>query len=427
MLDRIPPALTEHAETLTCYYKKAFTALAPWAGPFFLSTIETTVQPLQDERTFIITGDIPAMWLRDSSAQIANYVSYATEDPELRKILEGVIALHAELINTDPYANAFNASANGHGMRDVTQRHKRVWERKYEVDSLCAPVYLAYRYWRETGSTTPFTKEFHAALQKIAAVFSCEQNHVHSPYSFERFDCPDTDTLPCHGKGSPVVPTGLTWSGFRPSDDRCEYGYLIPANMMACVALRKASEISAVLYKDYRLSAQCLSLSRDIDEGIHESGIVSHHEYGDIYAYETDGMGHYNLMDDANSPSLLAMPYFEYCRNDDPLYQNTRRFVLSEANPYFYHGRFASGIGSPHTPRGYVWPIAIIMQALTSRNRDEIVSCLSMLASTHAGTNRMHESFDPDAPEQYSRPWFAWANTLFATLLDKLMAIDFFS
>lgn len=426
MLEGIPSVLEEHAEVLTRYYEKFFPAMAPLAGPCFLSTIATTVQPLQDKRTFIITGDIPAMWLRDSSAQIANYIPFATKDSRLREILEGAIALQAELICVDPYANAFNASANGHGMRDVTQRNDRVWERKYEVDSLCAPIYLAYRYWKETGYTTPFTKAFHTALRKITAVFACEQDHARSPYSFERLGDPDTDTLPDHGRGSPVVPTGMTWSGFRPSDDRCEYGYLIPANMMACAALQKASEICAALYQDSELSARCLSLSRDIDKGIHEYAIVSHRKYGDIYAYETDGMDHYSLMDDANSPSLLAMPYLEYCRAEDTLYQNTRRFILSEANPYFYHGRFASGIGSPHTRKGYVWPIAVIMQALTSQNGDEIMRCLSMLANTHAGTNRMHESFDPDAPEQYSRPWFAWADTLLATLLDRLMAIDFF-
>lgn len=421
----VPQVLLNHADLLTEYCQKHFPSLAPLARPCFLSTIDTTVQVLDSRHTFVITGDIPAMWLRDSTAQVTNYIPFAKESASLRSLLEGVIQEQAELVCIDPYANAFNASANGCGAKDNTLQNDHVWERKYEVDSLCAPIYLAHKYWKETGYTTEFSEEFHTALQKIVSVFTEEQNHSRSPYFFERFNCPLTDTLPNHGKGSPVKPTGMTWSGFRPSDDRCEYGYLVPANMMACVALKKASEICMAVYHDSALSDQCLALKKAIDIGIHEYAIIPHPKYGNIYAYETDGMGHYNLMDDANSPSLLSMPYFEYCDSEEEIYQNTRRFILSADNPYFYQGEFARGIGSPHTEKGYVWPIAIILQALTSQDTKEILQCLTMLANTHAGTNQMHESLDPNAPEHYSRPWFAWANTLFASLLEKLFTSDF--
>ena len=194
---------------------------------------------------------------------------------------------------------------------------------------------------------------------------------------------------------------------------------------MACVALEKAAEISDSIYRDAALSAQCRRIKEEINAGIQQHAIVRHKKFGEIYAYETDGTGNYLLMDDANSPSLLAMPYLEYCSVDDTLYQNTRRFILSSENPFYYQGRYAHGIGSPHTEKGYIWPIALIMQAITSQNEEEICGCLTMLAETHAGTNLMHESFDPNAPEHYSRPWFAWANTLFATLLEKLMDENF--
>lgn len=425
MYSHIPPVLLEHANILTSYCEKNFPSLASLAKPCFLSTIATTVQSLDEKHTFVITGDIPAMWLRDSAAQVTNYILFAKKDTKLRKLLEGVIQTQAECVCIDPYANAFNASANGNGAKDITLQNDMVWERKYEVDSLCAPIYLAHQYWKETGYITAFSAEFHTALQKIVSVFTYEQDHSRSPYLFERLNCALTDTLSNHGKGSPVKPTGMTWSGFRPSDDRCEYGYLVPANMMACVALEKASEICMAVYNDSILSDQCLALKKAINIGIQEYAIISHPKYGNIYAYETDGMGHYNLMDDANSPSLLAIPYFGYCNSDEEIYQNTRRFILSADNPYFYQGKFASGIGSPHTEAGYVWPIAIILQALTSQSTKEILHCLTMLANTHSGTNQMHESFDPDVPEHYSRPWFAWANTLFASLLEKLFTSDF--
>ena len=227
--------------------------------------------------------------------------------------------------------------------------------------------------------------------------------------------------------GRPVNVTGMTWSGFRPSDDTCKFGYLIPSNMMAKVALGYGREILEIVYRDNDLAQKYADLAEEIYWGIEDYGIVRHPKYGDIYAYETDGFGNYNLMDDANSPSLLAMPYLGYCGKNDMRYQNTRRFILSTDNPYYVEGKLAKGVGSPHTPAGYVWPIGIVMQALTSDSREEILSCLDMLSKTHAGTNFMHESFDPNRPENFTREWFAWANTLFAQLLNTLMDNHFFN
>lgn len=423
-----PEVLTKRAEKLEKYYQAHYSALAPLAAQCFLNTMETTVKQLEDGSYFVITGDIPAMWLRDSAAQVRPYVKYAREDGKLQEILEGVIAKQAKLVCIDPYANAFNESANGAGggYQDETLANDHVWERKYEVDSLCAPLYLGYHYWKETGIDRIFTEEYREMIREIVHTFTIEQDHGNSPYFFRRVDCVKTDTLPCKGKGRPVNVTGMTWSGFRPSDDSCCFGYLIPSNMMAVKALRFAEEICRERYGDGELAARCGELAEEIQDGIEAYGVVEHPKYGKIYAYETDGYGNHILMDDANSPSLLAMPYLEYCGKEDKIYRNTRNFLLSTDNPYYFEGSQAKGMGSPHTPAGYVWHIGIVMQALTSDSREEILECLAMLSRTHAGTDYMHESFDPSAPEKYTRSWFAWANTLFAELLDRLMEEGFF-
>ena len=425
-MKQIPAILEEKAAELETYYKENYPGLAPLAKQCFLNTIETTVKQLEDGSYFVITGDIPAMWLRDSAAQVRHYLSYAKLDQDLRNIIEGVIKKQVEFVNIDPYANAFNESSNGMGHQDDTQLNPSVWERKYEVDSLCAPLYLSYSYWKETGVITIFTEDFLKMINTIIQVFTVEQKHDNSPYYFRRHQCVKSDTLVNNGKGRPVNHTGMTWSGFRPSDDCTKFGYLIPANMMAVVALSYGEEICREIYKDDETAGKCRILLEEIKAGIEDYGIINYPGYGKIYAYETDGFGNYNLMDDANSPSLLAMPYLNYCGKKDELYQNTRRFVLSKDNPYYCTGKYASGVGSPHTPKGMVWHIGIVMQALTSTDDKEISECLTMLTNTHAGTNFCHEAFNPDDPADYTRSWFAWANSLFADLLIQLKERNFF-
>lgn len=427
MLEKIPDILLQRGVQLEEAYEDIYPELAPLIKQCFLNTIETTVKRLEDDSIFVITGDIPAMWLRDSAAQIRPYVKYASKDQELCDIIKSIIQKQVSMVCMDPYANAFNERANGQGHKDNTKLNDHVWERKYEVDSLCAPIYLSYQFWKETGQEDIFDKKYLEMLHNIIEVFTLEQNHEKSDYFFERYDCPETDTLPKEGKGNPVAYTGMTWSGFRPSDDRCIYGYLIPANMMAVVALTYAEEICRKVYQNEILGENCCKLASDIKKGIEKYGVIHHKKYGKIYAYETDGMGNSVLMDDANSPSLLAIPYLQYKDVSDEIYQNTRKFILSEDNPYYYVGKHARGVGSPHTPEGYIWHIALTMQALTSNNRDEILECLKMIADTHAGLNYMHESFDPDCPKNFTRSWFAWANSLFAELLDQLLIQGFWN
>ncbi|MDN4617352.1 glycoside hydrolase family 125 protein [Paenibacillus sp. PsM32] len=387
----------------------------------YANTYETTLQRLADGSTFVITGDIPAMWLRDSTAQVRHYLPVAVHDTEVADMIAGVIRRQIFYIGIDPYGNAFNIEDNDHRYDiDLTELNGWVWERKYEIDSLCYPIQLSYLFWKATGRTDLFDESFRTVLHRIIDLWRCEQHHDdHSPYVFMREDCPPSDTLRNQGKGMPTSYTGMTWSGFRPSDDACTFGYLIPSNMFASVVLGYMAEIAIDMYHDERLATKALRLQEEIDFGIENYGTVIHPQYGKIYAYETDGQGNHNLMDDANVPSLLSIPYLGYRAVEDTVYQNTRAFVLSEHNPYYFTGIAASGIGSPHTPTDYIWHIALSMQGLTSTDPLEIKLILDTLASTHADTGFMHEGFHKDDPTKFTRPWFAWANSLFAELVSQ--------
>ncbi|MFC0272684.1 glycoside hydrolase family 125 protein [Metabacillus herbersteinensis] len=388
----------------------------------FVNTYETTLKPQEDGTTFVITGDIPAMWLRDSAAQVRPYLLAAEEDEDMAELIEGVVRRQMNYILQDPYANAFNETANGKGHQDdKTDMLPEIWERKYEIDSLCYPIQLSYLLWKSTGRVTHFDHTFKQALRKILHVWKVEQNHEEdSPYSFERTNVRQSDTLNRDGKGSKTEKTGMTWSGFRPSDDACLYGYLIPANMFAVVVLHYASEICREVLKDESLTKQCEQLAFEIKAGIEEFAVVEHPIYGDLYVYETDGMGRYHIMDDANVPSLLSAPYLGWCEFDNKTYLNTRRFLLSRDNPYFYEGKVANGIGSPHTPDHYIWHISLAIEGMTSINTSDKKRILEVMKQTDGGTGFMHEGFNSDQPEEFTREWFSWANSMFSEFVLSL-------
>lgn len=385
----------------------------------FWSTLDTTVERVGDGEFFVVTGDIPAMWLRDSAAQVAHYVRFAGEEPAIRDLISGVVRRQVRYVLADPYANAFNREPNGNGHHeDLTESSPLVWERKYEIDSLCYPIWLAHTFWKATGETDHIGAEFRAMVDRVVKVWRIEQHHEErSPYRFIRTEGPPSDTLECDGRGAPVAYTGMTWSGFRPSDDACTFGFNIPGNIFAATALSRAAEMLRSVLHDPDLAQDISALRDDILRGVAEHGIVQHPVHGAIYAYETDGKGNHLLMDDANVPSLLSLPFLGCLGADDPLYRNTRNFILSGDNPYWYSGSCASGVGSPHTPKGYIWHIGLIVQALTSRDESEVDHLLRMIRSSTAGTDQMHESFDPEDPSRFTRAWFAWANSLYAELV----------
>jgi meiotically up-regulated gene 157 (Mug157) protein len=389
------------------------------------NTLDTTVKFQMNGKkpdTFVITGDIDAMWLRDSSAQLWPYLVLMEGDKELQTLIAGLINRQTACILLDPYANAFNDGPKGsYWESDMTQKmRKELHERKWEIDSLCYPIRVAYFYWLLTGDTSVFDAQWHEAMQLVVKTFKEQQRKDNlGPYSFMR-DCDrPTDSQINGGFGAPVKPVGLIFSAFRPSDDATQYGFLIPSNMFAVVSLRQLAEIETKVLKNTEFAAECKALADEVDAAIQKYGVVNHPVAGQVYAFEVDGYGNSYCMDDANVPSLLAAPYLGYCAQDDPLYQNTRKLVWSENNPYFFKGKDGEGIGGPHVGLDYAWPMSMIIKGLTTNNAAEIKECLIHLCNTDADTGFMHESFNVNDHHKFTRSWFAWTNTLFGELVVK--------
>lgn len=396
----------------------------------FPNTLETTVHFRMTDGipdTFVYTGDIHAMWLRDSGAQVWPYVQFANRDPKLKQMLAGVINRQFICLTIDPYANAFNDGPvkNSRWASDVTNEpaNPLVYERKWEIDSHCYPIRLAYEYWKSTGDTDVFGETWIRAIENVLKTMK-EQQRKEDPgeYFFLRVTDRQLDTKNNRGWGNPVKPVGLIASSFRPSDDATSYEFLIPSNFMAVTTLRKAADILVSVNKNNNLAEQCTALADEIETALKKYAIYEHPEYGPIYAYEVDGFGNYYLMDDPNVPSLLAMPYLGDVDINDPVYQNTRRFIWSDDNPYFFKGKAGEGIGSPHIGRhDMIWPMSIIMKAFTSQDDAEIKVCIKSLLDTDAGKGFIHESFHKDDPDEFTREWFAWQNTLFGELVIKII------
>ena len=393
----------------------------------FPNTLDTTVHYNEDENgtpdTFVYTGDIPAMWLRDSGAQVWPYVEYANEDEALRKMIAGVINRQFKCIGIDPYANAFNVEPIGPADKtDLPKPGPYVFERKWEIDSHCYPVRLAYAYWKKTGDTSVFGDLWLQTAKTILATFKEQQRKEgHGSYWFLRETDRQLDTKCVVGRGNPVKPVGLIASAFRPSDDATTFEFLVPSNFMAVTTLKKMAEILSTVNNQPDMAAECIALATEVDQALHAYAVVQHPVYGPIYAYEVDGFGSHQLMDDANVPSLLALGYLDPEMYADPVYLNTRKFVWSEDNPYFHRGKAGEGIGGPHIGIENVWPMSIMMKAFTAQDDDEIRACLIQLLNTDAGTGFMHESFNKDDANDFTRPWFAWQNTLFGELIVKLV------
>ncbi len=395
----------------------------------FPNTLDTTVHYREDAAgnpdTYVYTGDIPAMWLRDSGAQVWPYVQLCGSDPALQKMIAGVIRRQFRLINIDPYANAFNDGPTGRG-EDVgypgNNQIPWVFERKWEIDSHCYPIRLAHHYWKTTGDESVFDEEWVAAMRNILKTMH-EQQRKEGPgdYIFLRRTDRQLDTK-CHvGRGNPVYPVGLIASAFRPSDDATTFEFLVPSNFMAVTSLRKAAEILIAVVDDADLASQCTALADEVAAALKKHAVVEHPAYGKIYAFEVDGFGSRQLMDDANVPSLLAMAYLGDAERGDRVYENTRRFVWSAANPYFWRGPAGEGIGGPHIGVEMIWPMSIMMRAFTSTDDAEIRDCIISLMTTDAGTGFIHESFSRHDASRYTRAWFAWQNTLFGELILKLV------
>ena len=389
----------------------------------FPNTLDTTVDfEMIDGKpdTYVITGDIDAMWLRDSSAQVWPYLPLIKNDKHLQQLIAGVINRQVKCIHLDPYANAFYKDPNkiSEWKSDITDMKPGIHERKWEIDSLCYPVRLAHQYWKETGDTSPFDKSWEESIALILKTFKEQQRkNSKGPYSFERTTAWATDGVPLGGYGYPVKPVGLICSMFRPSDDATIFPFLIPSNFFAVVSLRNAAEMVKSISSNNKLANECADLANEVESALKKYAIINSPQVGKIYAYEINGFGSFNLMDDANVPSLLSLPYLNAVAQNDQLYLNTRKFVLSKNNPFFFKGSAGEGVGGPHAGLDMIWPLSIIMRGLTSNDPNEIKYCLQMLKHSNAGTGFMHESFNKNDASKFTRKWFAWANTLFGELV----------
>ena len=385
--------------------------------------------------TYVITGDIDAMWLRDSSAQVWPYLSLCKQDKDLQQLIKGVIHRQVICILRDPYANAFYKDPNKISewkATDVTDMKSGIHERKWEIDSLCYPIRLAHGYWETTGDASPFDADWLMAMGKVLQTFKEQQRKDgHGPYTFQRKSQFATDSVPMKGYGYPTKKVGLIHSMFRASDDATIFPFLIPDNLFALSSLRNLRTMLQALSIGKELDGPAFALETDLVNALNEHAIVTHPVYGEVFVYEADGFGNHTLMDDANVPSLLALPYVQSklftgdlsVLNADKrgytVYQNTRRMLWSETNPFFFKGSAGEGIGGPHVGVDMIWPLSIIIRGLTSHDSQEIAACLKQLQHSHAGTGFMHESFHKDDVSNYTRKWFAWANTLFGEFVLK--------
>ena len=389
------------------------------------NTLDTTVTLGEVDGkpdTFVITGDIDAMWLRDSSAQLQTYVHLTPKDADLRRLFHGAIQRQARCILIDPYANAYTrdptAKSNLSAVNDKTEMKPGVAERKWEIDSLCYTMRLAHAYWTATRDKAPFDALWAKAMATAVATLRVQQRKDDpGPYHFQRVDPSPTETLMFGGYGAPTRKVGLIHSGFRPSDDACVFPFLIPSNLFAVSALRMLAVVLREARGDAAAAGDAEALAAEVAKALDAHGKMPDGNGGQVWAFEVDGYGNAIFMDDANVPSLSGLPLLGAADKNDPLYRRTAALAWGPRNPYFFAGKAAEGIGGPHIGMDMVWPMSIITRALISDDEAVVRQCVRTLRDTHGGTGFMHESFHKDDPAKFTRSWFAWANGLFGDLI----------
>lgn len=387
--------------------------------------------------SFIVTGDINAEWLRDSTNQLAQYQSLAKKDKAIHQLILGAINTQTEYVIQAPYCNAFQPpppsslppSSNGQG--DIVHPEVEpgvVFECKYELDSLAHFLSLSNQFYSHTQSDEFVTQRWLQAVQTLLVVVDEQQKGTFThdsgqfllnEYRFQRFTHAGTETLNLGGLGNPVISgTGLVRSAFRPSDDATILPFFIPANAMMAVELKRgAAMLKAV--GNPELAEELRIRGEEIEAGVWEHGVVNTKKWGEVFAFEVDGYGSHLLMDDANLPSLLALPVMGFCDRNNDVYQNTRKMILNRhGNPYFLEGQSFSGIGGPHIGPQNAWPLSLLVAAMTSDDDAEIKEYLDMIKAA-SPLGLIHESVNVNSIKDYTRSWFAWANSVFAqTMLD---------
>ncbi|OAX85154.1 hypothetical protein ACJ72_00456 [Emergomyces africanus] len=418
----------------------------------FPNTLDTTVrwhvngtekknslqgQAWEGPQSFIVTGDINAEWLRDSTNQLSQYQRLAKKDPKIKTLILGAINTQVEYVLQSPYCNAFQPPPPS-CLKPIPSTQKDtvhpaydksvVFECKYELDSLAHFLALSNRFYAETKSTEFISHKWYRAVQAVLRViqeqseptFAEDGQYDRNEYTFYRWTDVGTETLNLGGIGNPLNSgTGLVRSAFRPSDDATTFGYFIPANAQMAVELNRTAETIKAAGGRPKLIEELMNRAAIIEHGIRNHGIVGNGNFGDVYAFEVDGYGSRLLMDDANMPSLLALPLLGFVDRNDQIYKNTRKMILSKAgNPYYLSGPAFHGIGGPHIGVKNAWPMSVLVRARTSDDDDEIMESINMVRNVSL-LGLIHETINVNNVSDYTRSWFAWANSVFAeTILD---------
>jgi len=380
----------------------------------YWQTLQTCVERFEDSTVFVRTGDIEGMWTRDSAAQLHPYIPLASDSPEFQSLLEGALRSQAKYIAIDPYSNAYHKTWKNYDDARLL-RGGYVFTGNYEMDS--GAYFLRFlKSYADVVPTSAILREpqIHEAVTILMKLYRLEQNHSNSQYKYPL--APPWE-LPGGPNGKPVGYTGMVWNAFRPSDDPHTFGYHIPGNLFLASYLPFVGNVAKEVWQDEELARYAEELRNDILNGVERYGTKSV-DGKTVYCYETDGLGHCNLMDDANVPSLLSIPYLDpsgehYNRE---IYTNTREFILSDKNPWFFQGSVASGIGSPHTGKNMIWPMSLIMQAFTTESPKEKLDLIKLVMNS-AKDDVLRESFNKDNKQKTTREWFAWPNALFAELV----------
>lgn len=418
-----PTVLTQETERVLQLFAKRPKLAQMYSNCLMFTAGRATL--LEDGTTFI--GQVPINHHRDMAIGVIPYLPFAAKDENLARMIAGLIRRQVRCMLLDSYSHSFKREPNPEVRREgeIAFENPWIWRRKYELDAVCYPIWLAAKYWKATGRINVFDFWFHAIIRRLVEQWKLEQRHTER--SVYRYQCPNKiESLPNDGLGMPVTYTGMSWSGFRPSDDTCKYGYYIPSNMFASVTLSHIAEIATSIYSDESLADYAANLKTEIDDGIALYATVEHPRHGKIYCYETDGFGHYELADEGYIPNLLSMPYFGFCDKNDPVYCNTRNFILSRDNPYYAEGSLGKGLGGMHFGKiGWLWPMGLVMQALTTSDHDEILTVVDYLEATDDNTEYMLECVDPNdssnrIPHNSPTRGFGTANSLFAQLIYQL-------
>lgn len=385
----------------------------------------STDKEWEGPQSFVVTGDINAEWLRDSTNQLLQYQPLAKKDKKIFNLILGAINTQMEYVIQSPYCNAFQPppasklAATQNGQDDIVHpayEPNFVFECKYELDSLAHFLALGNTFYNNTKSLAFLTPRWYKALDTVLVVLDQQSQSTfdsetgrfeQNAYRFSRRTDQGTETLPLSGVGNPLnYGTGLIRSAFRPSDDATILGFYIPANAQMAVELKRTAEV-LIAAKEIGLANTLERRAQSITDGIWHHGVVQHKNYGRVFAYEVDGYGSQILMDDANVPSLLALPIMGFLNRTDPVYQNTRKMLLSKAgNPYYLEGKDFHGIGGPHVGLRHAWPMALLLQAMTSDNDTEIMGCVNMVLKA-SPLGLVHESINVNTIRDYTSKYLS--------------------